>query len=174
MRPRQQWCRMHKPLCTSFKLTCSLITITLEIGKTNQVHMSQFTKESSIDDMHVPCKSAEIHVSSAWSLLLLLVLLASVFTSSTADHCRWHGGSHVLRQQADSAFTNDKELAGLELDDTSDGTLSLWMKLKQEKWLENITNIQIQSTHINGSTERLECKVAIDPFRDFKGKPYID
>lgn len=75
-------------------------------------------------EIDLPCKSAEIHLSLARSLLLLLVFPASVFTSSTVDHSRWHDGNHVLRQQADSAFTNDKE-AGFELrfDDTSDGKL---------------------------------------------------
>ena len=94
-----------------------------------QGHMSQFSKERVAWRL-VPCKSAEIHVTStAWPLLLFLVLLASVFTSSTADHCRWHGGSHVLRQQADSAFINDKELAGFEFDEPPDGMLSLEIKV---------------------------------------------
>ena len=79
--------------------------------------------KSMVEEGTVPCKSAEIQVSNAWFLWLFFVALASVFTSSTADHCRWVGGSHVLRQQADNAFTNDKDLAGFEVDfnDTSEG-----------------------------------------------------
>lgn len=129
--------------CIHLKETCSSIVLNVEMTWNKHTKNKTTTKQIK-RTREVPCKSAEIQASSTWFLPLLFVALARVLTSSTDDHCRWFDGSQVLRQQADNALTNDKDLAAFEvdLDDTSDRKLPF-----REEFVTR--NYEIQRIHSN-------------------------
>lgn len=104
---------------------------------------------------NIPCRSAEIHASRVWFLVLTFVLLASVFTSSTTDHSLWCEGSHVLRQQADKTFTSDNDLGTPDKQlprKCRTHTRKFWYHLVQSKFMKHKKKIIIILIMLNQRT----------------------